>query len=663
MSEAMISQQRGPEALVQQAAQLQSRGRLWEAEQLLRAALNADDKHFAAAYGLGLIHLQQRKFAEATSCFQQATRLDKRSSDARFHLGVALSGTQQLEEAVRQYRKALALRPAFPEAHNNLGHALQLLGRHEDAVGHYEKALVLLPDYPEALNNLGNSLAVLDRCDEAVAKYEKALSIRSNYVEARTSLGNALVTLGKHEEAVSHFEFALSMQPKHIDAHIGLAKTLGVLARYSEAIAQFEKALAIDPDNVEARARLGSLLQLLGKSEEALAQCRRAIEIDANHVEALNLMGDALRALGNIDDAVRAFEKAISLAPRKSGAYLNLATSRRMTANDPAFVAMRELAKDMASLDVRDQTALHFALGKAFGDIGDTPQSFRHVLRGNALKRAQITYDEARTLARFARIRTTFTAELMHDKRGLGHPSQVPVFIIGLPRSGTTLIEQILASHPEVHGAGELYEFAELVAAISGPDATSFPEAVAAMSGAQLHALGEAYAQSVIRRAPQARRITDKMPSNLDFVGLIHLALPNARIIHSIRDPRDTALSCFSILFTHGQEHSYDLAELGRHVRACQRLVEHWRKVLPPGAMLEVNYEDVVDDVEAQARRIVAHCGLPWHDACLDFHKAQRAVHTASVAQVRQPIYRSSIGRWREFENELQPLLRELEAS
>jgi tetratricopeptide (TPR) repeat protein len=663
MSETTISQERGPEAMVRQAAQLQSRGRLWEAEQLLRAALDADDRHFAAAYRLGLIHLQQRKFAEATSCFQQATRLDKRSADARFHLAIALTGTQQLEEAVRQYRKALALRPAFPEAHNNLGHALQLLGRHEEAVGHYEKALVLLPDYPEALNNLGNSLAMLDRCDEAVAKYEKALSIRPNYVEARTNLGNALVTLEKHEEAVSHFEITLSMQPKHVDAHIGLGNALGVLGRYKEAISQFETALAVDVDHIEAHARLASLLQLTGKSELALAHCRRALAINPNHVEALNGSGDALRSLGRIEDAIAAFRKTIALAPRKPGGYLGLVTSRRMTADDPAFAAMKELAEDMASLDAPDQIALHFGLGKAFGDIGDSRQSFQHVLRGNALKRREITYDEARTLARFDRIRATFTAELMHDKRGLGHPSQVPIFIFGLPRSGTTLIEQILASHPQVFGAGELYKLGELAAAIGGPEGSSYPEAVAAMSGAELHALGEAYAQSVMSLAPQSRRVTDKMPSNIDHAGLIHLALPNARMIYSVRDPRDTALSCFSLLFTRGQEHTYDLAELGRYIHACGRLMEHWRKALPPGSMLEVNYEDVVDNVEAQARRIVTHCGLPWHDACLDFHKAQRAVHTASATQVRQPIYRSSIGRWRKFEKELEPLLRALEAS
>jgi len=233
-----------------------------------------------------------------------------------------------------------------------------------------------------------------------------------------------------------------------------------------------------------------------------------------------------------------------------------------------------------------------------------------------------------------------------------------------MPRSGTTLVEQILASHPKVFGAGELLEFANLTASISGPNGSSIPEAVTAMSGEQLRELGARYLRAVQSLAPQAQRIADKMPLNFASAGLIHLALPNARIIHVRRDACDAALSCFSLLFTKNQmEFTYSLSELGHYIRAYQALMEHWRKVLPEGAMLEVQYEEIVGNIEEQARRIIAYCGLEWDDACLTFYKTERPVSTASVTQVRQPIYASSVGRWRSYEDQLQPLLRALEGS
>jgi hypothetical protein len=240
----------------------------------------------------------------------------------------------------------------------------------------------------------------------------------------------------------------------------------------------------------------------------------------------------------------------------------------------------------------------------------------------------------------------------MRERAGQGDPSPVPVFILGMPRSGTTLVEQMLASHPQVHGAGELSDFTAAVAGLDGPDGVP-----ADIGGAELRRIGARYVARVRPLAPGALRITDKMPANFRFAGLIHLALPNARIIHLRRDPVDTCLSCFSILFGGDQPHTYDLGELGRYYRAYQRLMEHWRAVLPLGVMLEVQYEALVGDFEPQARRIVAHCGLEWDDACLDFYKTQRPVHTASAVQVRRPVYQTSVGRWRPPEDLLRPLL------
>jgi hypothetical protein len=251
---------------------------------------------------------------------------------------------------------------------------------------------------------------------------------------------------------------------------------------------------------------------------------------------------------------------------------------------------------------------------------------------------------------------------LLRRKGGAGDPSQVPVLIVGMPRSGTTLIEQILASHPKVFGADELRDLGEVIAAHCdlAPMPAVYPECIRDMPGEVLGRIGAVYAARLRRRAPAVERITDKMPANLLHLGLVHLALPNARIVHVRRDPIDTCWSCYARLFGGEQPFAYDLGELGRYYRRYQALMAHWRAVLPPGAMLEVDYEQVVDDLEEQARRIVAYCGLEWDEACLRFYETKRQVHTSSAAQVRRPIYRSSIGRWRPYRQWLGPLLNEL---
>jgi sulfotransferase family protein len=250
-----------------------------------------------------------------------------------------------------------------------------------------------------------------------------------------------------------------------------------------------------------------------------------------------------------------------------------------------------------------------------------------------------------------------FTGELMRSHEGRGERSCVPVFILGMLRSGTTLVEQILASHPKVFGAGEVDDFNKVIAALH------FPEVVSLMSGEQLRQLGASYVGGIRVAAPVVERITNKSPGNFRFTGLIHMMLPNARIIHTRRDPIDTCLSCFSKLFVGNHPYAYDLEELGRYYRAYEALMAHWRSVLPPNVMLEVQYEEVVADLEGQARRIVAHCGLEWDALCLAFHQTERPVRTASATQVRQPIYKSSVGRWRAYEPFLGPLLAELKPS
>ena len=325
---------------------------------------------------------------------------------------------------------------------------------------------------------------------------------------------------------------------------------------------------------------------------------------------------------------------------------------------------MEALAAKSDGLSKTDRMQLDFALGKAYADLKDYRRSFRHLLAGSAGKRATISYDESAAFALFDRIEATFSRDLIARKSGGGDPSASPIFVLGMPRSGTTLIEQIIASHPAVHGAGELQTLNDVILTVRGPDGSTlpYPEFVAGIDAGALRQVGARYLALVRELAAKSGRadaahVTDKMPSNYYFAGLIHLALPNATIIHTVRDPVDTCISCFSKLFSAEQNHTYDLGELGRYYKRYERLMAHWRRVLPQGRILDVRYEDVVADVEGQARRIIAHCRLPWDARCLSFHTTERPVRTASATQVRQPIYNSAVGRWRVYEQDIGPLL------
>ncbi len=396
-----------------------------------------------------------------------------------------------------------------------------------------------------------------------------------------------------------------------------------------------------------------------GDLAAALAHYRRALTLKPDLADAYNNMGNVLKELGQLAEAHDAYLQAIRLDPNIAGVYVNLADSKKFAPGDPHLERWRRWRQRPESLSKTDRMQLDFALSKAYSDLKDYRRSFERLLAGNAAKRATITYDETAVFGLFDRIEAIFTRELIAKKSGGGDPSPMPIFVIGMPRSGTTLVEQIIASHPMVHGAGELKTFNDVLLTIRAADGTPlpYPDFVPALDAQALQQIGARYIAEVRKLAPTGERVTDKMPSNYYFAGLIHLALPNAKIIHSIRNPVDTCISCFSKLFTAEQNHTYDLAELGRYYKRYERLMAHWHRVLPPHSILDVRYEDVVADLEGQARRIIAYCGLPWDERCLAFHETERPVRTASATQVRQPIYKSAVGRWRVYEGQLEPLL------
>lgn len=498
---------------------------------------------------------------------------------------------------------------------------------------------------------------------EGLALIDRALAERSDSSEAQHLRARLLHTLGRAGEAEDAYRQALALQPGDAAAWSNLGGLYSEQRRHRDAREAYGHALVLQPDFPEAHNNLGVALLALDQGEAALAQFDRALALRPGFADALGNRGSALISLGRLPEAETAFRTAIRLAPRSGRFYLDLAGCRRFEPGDPDLAAMQALAANPAGMAGEARIELHFALGKALADAGQAEASFRHFRQGNALKRVNLAYDEAATLATLRRAGERFGAELLAARAGVGASCEVPVFVVGMPRSGTTLVEQILASHPAIFGAGERVELHEaaLAAADAGRMPASLFDRLASLPDARLRALGESYLEALRPLAPHAARIVDKMPGNFLHVGLIALALPRARIIHLRRNALDTCLSCYCTLFASDQPYAYNLQELGRYYRAYAELMEHWRAAVSPGLLLEIRYEDLVRDLEGQARRMVAHCGLEWDARCLRFHETRRTVHTASRAQVRQPLYRGAVGRARAYAAWLAPLAQALD--
>lgn len=464
---------------------------------------------------------------------------------------------------------------------------------------------------------------------------------------------------GRIAEAERHYRSVLVAFPNHAEALSGLGLICLRSGRFDEAIWHFEQVLMTQPAHAGALMGLGDALAANGRQEEAIGVLRRLIKAEPRHAGAHYALGHVLKQLGQFDQSQAAFRQAVEIEPGNPRLHAALAESAPFTADDERLAPLENLARNDTRFSGLARAELHFALFKAYDDLKRYDEAFAQLETGNRLWRAQIPYDEAVINAQFDAIKRAFSGTAITTFAGAGHPSETPIFVVGMPRSGTTLVEQILASHPDVFGAGERLYVQDLIQ--SGLAGQTYPGSLDELGSEGLRRFGGHYEMRLSRLAPQARRIVDKLPANFRHLGLLHLALPNARIIQMSRSPRDTCFSCYTQLFMNGLNFAYDLGELGRYCKAAQSLMAHWRKVLPSTALHTVQYETLVADFETEARRMIAFCGLAWNDACLSFHENRRAIRTKSEFQVRQPLYASSIERWRPYEQWLGPLFEALD--
>jgi len=538
--------------------------------------------------------------------------------------GIAAAGRGAGDEAVAWLHQAVALQPDLAAAQANLGLLLAAMHRHAQAEAPLRAAVAAMPADAVLRNALGVALEALQRFAEAEASYRGALEANPTLAEAHSNLGNCLRRLGRRDEAEAHLVHAIDLKPDYVVAHFNLGVLLQDREELERAIAEYRKSLVHRPD----------------------------------FIEALNNLGSCLRGQGFVDEARAVFERILELRPTQIEAHCNLAPYKTYQPGDPQIEQFLGQRHRLDSLPPEGQVRYWFTAGKMLEDTGQHDESFAAYAKGNRAKRDTTPWDEASHRALQRRIIATFSRERL--ARQVAAPTSdgpTPIFIVGMPRSGTSLLEQVLATLPGIHGAGEITWLPETLQdaahGIGGAD-FRFPESLGAASDEQLLKLGQRYIDRIRELAPDSSHVVDKLPDNFQHIGLIHLMFQNARIVHAMRDPMDSCFSCFSRLFIGDNlAYTYDLGAVGRYWVMYHELMRHWREVLPTDRMLHMPYESIVTDFENQARRLVAYLGLPWDERCLGFHENRRVVRTASVAQVRRPIYATSVARWKAYEAHL----------
>jgi tetratricopeptide (TPR) repeat protein len=593
-----------------------------------------------------------------------------------------------LAEAEQRIRTALAAAPGVARLHDDLGTILSRQGRYLEAIPVFERALGLDPQLPHARKRLADALAACGRGEDADRLYAQYLAQDPD--RQAIADGAEHQAAGRKSEAVAAFKAVLRRNPDHIDALRMLALALvGDAATADDAEALLCRVTALAPDYTAAWINLGALyvdqkkwvkgvesfraatlsspnnaLAWLGLAnalaqatypEESVVAYRRAVDLNPSDAYAQMGMAHVLKAVGRQDEAIAAYRAAVSLRPEFGEAYWSLANLKTFRFLPEEVAAMQQ---QLAREDLAPSTSVHFcfALGKALEDAADYDTAWHWYHTGNQRQRQLVSHDPLVLEERHAAIMSTFTAEFLRSREGQGCDAADPIFIVGLHRSGSTLIEQILASHSQVEGTAELPNLGQIAVSVGRyrSDNVVFPEAARDLRPKDWRAYGQQYIEETRRYRHSSRpRFTDKLPNNFPLLGFLHLILPNAKIINACRHPLDSLLGNYKQLYGGGLDYSYDMEELADYYRQYHRLMQHWEQVLP-GRVLTVHYEDTVLDLESQVRRILEHCGLPFEESCLQFHRNERAVKTASSEQVRRPIYTGALGTWRRYDRHLE---------
>lgn len=684
--------------MIRRALQLQQEGQLEKAEVLLHCLLETDLKHAEALHLLGIIAYQENKiqigiqFIEraiqsnpTVALFhsnlaemhrqlnaidlsiyhgQQAIALDPHSAGALSNLGIAYYDAKQYEKAEVYHKQALAINPKLSASLNNMGSIYKAYGKTAEAIAFYQSAIAISPPFIDSLNNLGALFLQQHAFKHALIYLNQAIALAPAFVDALCNMGLTLLGLEQWDKALMHFEKALQLNPDYPEAYYGMAKTYLYRQQFIEADKAIRNALRLKPAQIEFFQVLAEIYQAQREYKKALVYVDHALMLDPSRANLHLQKGSLLMEMGELMKAKEQFFKS-AVHPHIDTqvlAHYSLVQLHSIKPNDLSLKTLLSLIKSKQAISLNKIDYAYFALGKCHDDMGEYSNAFEYFSLGCQVKRRRIHFAIGEELAFTDRLIQSFSQQTIDSLQSFANPSRLPLFIVGMPRSGTSLVEQILSSHSQVHGAGELNYLLQLMhQPIKHQQSIfHFPENLQYLSPHLAHSITTQYLSYLQRFFPQAKRITDKMPHNFMAIGLIHALFPNAKIIHVNRNPMDTCLSCYTKLFTQGQLYSYDLRELGQYYQCYERIMEHWRHLLPANSWLDIRYETMVTHFDEEAKRLIDFCELPWEPACLRFYQSKRQVRTASFAQVRQPVYSSSVDRWRQYEQELAPLIQVL---
>ena len=577
-------------------------------------------------------------------------------------LGAALQALGQLAAAVSSFDKAIQLQPDYSEAYFNRGTALQELGQLVAAVKSFDETIQIKPGFANAHYRRGSALQKLGQLVAAVASYDQAIQIEPDFPGAYDNRGIALQDLGQHSEAMQSYHRAIQIKPDFPNAHNNRGTLLHELEQWDAAVASYDKAIRIKPDYAEAHYNRGMALQSLGQLQEAMKSYDRAIQIRPDYVKAYSNRGNAFQELGQMEDALKSYHKAIQIKPDFAEVYHHLSALKDYKLNDDQIAELERLFKDSESSDVNHKH-LCFSLANVYENSGEYDKSFAYLKEGNRLRKKGLNYNSDDERRRIARIKEIFTTggpapDLAADENA----STQSVFIVGMLRSGTTLVEQILASHSKVYGAGELVTMEKLVSPMLSnlPDHNVGRDA-SGLFQKEIKRVRDGYLDKLSALDVPEKVITDKTPYNFLWIGFILSAFPEAKIVHLNRDPRATCWSIYKHYFstnTHG--YAYDLVDLAEFYKLYKDLMSFWRERFPH-AIYDLCYEDLTENQEEETRKLLTFCDLQWETQCLDFHQTIRVVQTPSAAQVRKKMYQGSSEAWKKYKQHLQPLIESLE--
>ena len=638
--------------------------------------------------------MQRGIFKQAEKCFLDILKIGPEIIEVQTALAFVYAASNQHSKAATAFKSILKYNPGDAHSHHNLGNSLYELKLYEDAISHYETATKINPNLVDSYTHCGLAHRMLKNYDSAIKYLKKSLDLDKKNAKAYQSLGVVYADIEDFPRALECLENATGLAPENAAYRVGFANVLEKVSldyeagiqyhracetdpnyldgftlystylnerhRYDEALECLSRAEQLSPGNLDILDQFGQSYLGMGNAEAALERFNAALKIEPNRLTSLRGKEKVFQETGNLDAAIETCEQIIKLDSSQPTGYILKSRIKKFNSEDSITDdLLAYLANDKLDSEMRIDT--NFALGKVFDDQNKYEQAIKYYAAGNDLKNGMLNYDPQKDEDNFSKLIDVFNADLFKQSQQVGSESNLPVLIVGMPRSGTTLTEQIISSHPSVQGAGEVdfWHKANTAMPFRMNTDTPYPECIAELTSKHARDIAGMY-ESTLRKivgpsSAPIKHITDKMPHNFLSVGLIALLFPNVKIIHTKRDPIDTCLSIYFQNFNEFHNYAFNLTNLGKHYRQYQRLMQHWHNVLP-GRIMDINYEDTIADPEYWSRQLISHIGLEWNDACLSPHKLERSVKTASHWQVRQPIYKTSVQRWKHYEPYLEPL-------